>query len=284
MAEENQLFVLDREAMLRLWLSDKVAAGAMSQAEAEALWRRFREDGHNVANYFSTATDVQLMAKLARDLKNPLGRVYFKEYGGKLHVVFKGRAGVRRILTGTRYGVQNAKVVNFAIGRAGIRASAKGGTIVSVFLLTAWNIADYVLRDEATLGQLIGGIASDVTKAAIGGGVGYAAGALMVGTAVGTFALGPILFAVAVGVGVGLALDWLDDRYQLTAKLQKMLDEAIDRMAAELERRRQGVIESGIEAASALAWRLIDLAADAAWDAARRQLNRLVTWRFVPTL
>jgi hypothetical protein len=53
-----------------------------------------------------------------------------------------------------------------------VTKSVKGGTIVSVVLLTAWNIIDYGIRDDATLGQMLGGIAGDVSKALIAGGVG----------------------------------------------------------------------------------------------------------------
>lgn len=282
MADDAEVYVLDRDAMMRLWLHDKVEANALSQMEANALWRRYQTESKFIANYFSVTDDIALLTKLARDLKHPLARCYFKNYGGKAHIIFKGRAGVRAILTGTKYGVQNAKVINMGLGRAGVRASAKGGTILSIFLLTAWNIADYVVRDEATLSQLIGSIAADVTKAAIAGGIGYAAGALMVGTVVGTFALGPLAVAVVVGIGVGVALDWIDNRFQLTQKLQAKLQDLMDEVEARLEAAQEGLIQRGAEAARALAWYVIDLAVDAAVDAARRQIRRVITWQAVP--
>lgn len=293
MADDYEIFVLDRDAMMRLWLHDKIDRRIMSQLEADKLWRRYQTETKFVANYFSVLDDIALLTKLARDLKHPLARCYFKRYNGKLHIVFKGRAGIRTILTGTRYGVQNAKVINMGLGRAGVKASAKGGTIVSIFLLTAWNIADYVMRDEATLGQLIGSIAADVTKAALAGGVGYAMGAAMVGTAVGTFALGPLAVAVVVGIGVGVALDWLDNRYQLTQKLQAMVQDVLDRLQrgyqaaraqvdGKVEEARQGLLDTAADAIRWGAWKLIDMAGDAAEDAARRGIDRVLSWRFVP--
>lgn len=280
-AQDEQVYVLDAPTMMRLWLTDKVSAGAMTQAQADALWRRYTTETKFVANYFSVGDDLALMTKLARDMRSPLGRVYFKNYGGKTHIILKGAPGLRTILTGTRYGVQNAKVINMGLGRAGVRASARGGTIVSIFLLTAWNIADFVLRDDATLGQLLGGIAGDVSKAALAGGIGYMAGAAVVGTVVGTFALGPLVVAVVVGIGVGLALDWIDNRFQLTQKLQTAIDEGIARVNAEIERQKQGLLDRGANALGNLAAGLIDLAADAAMDYVRRQFNRQ-SWRFLP--
>jgi hypothetical protein len=280
-ANDEQVFVLDRDSMFRLWLADKVSSGKLSQAQADQLWRRSRDDARFFANYFSTGQDLALLTKLARDLQSPIARCYFKTYNGKQHIIFKGHPGVRRILTGTRYGVQNAKVVSMGLGRAGVVKSARGGTIVSVFLLTAWNITDFVLRDDATLGQLLGGIAADISKAAIGGAIGGMVGATAVGTAVGAFALGPLFVAVVVSVGVGLALDWIDERYKLTKRLQKMLDEAFVRFDRAVEEQRNNALDSGRDALGALAGRLIDLAADAAIDFARRELQRL-TWRFMP--
>jgi hypothetical protein len=283
MPDQQEVFVLDRDSMMRLWLHDQVESRRMTQVQADALWARYKGETRFVANYFSTGTDLALLTKLARDLRTPLGRVYFRDYGGKTHIVFKGRAGLRQILTGTRYGVQNAKVVSMGLGRAGIVKSAKGGTIVSCFLLTAYNIADYFLRDGATLGQLLGAVASDLTKAAIGGAVGAMAGAAVVGTVIGTFALGPLVVAVAVSVGVGLALDWLDNRYNITGRLQARLDRAIADMEQRIEQGRQNLLERGADAMAWLAHGLIDLATDAAVGAVRRALPR-PTWQIVPRL
>lgn len=283
MPEQQEVFVLDRDSMMRLWLSDQVQSRRMTQAQADALWDRYKGETRFVANYFSTGTDLALLAKLANDLQSPLGRVYFKDYGGKTHIIFKGRAGLRAIFTGTRYGVQNAKVVSMGLGKAGVRASARGGTIVSCFLLTAYNIADFFLRDGATLGQLLGAVASDLTKAAIGGAVGAMAGAAVVGTVIGTFALGPLVVAVAVSVGVGLALDWLDNRYNLTGRLQVRLDQAIAELERRYEQGKQNLVERGAQAVGWLASELIDLATDAAVDAVRRRLPR-PSWQFLPRL
>lgn len=279
--QDQQVYVLDRDAMMRLWLSTKVAANNLTQVQADQLWRRYQTESRFVMNYFTTATDAALLAKLGNDLGTPVGRVYFKSYGGKEHIVFKGHAGLRRILTGTRYGVQNAKIINMGLGRAGVKASARGGGIVSIFLLTGWNIADYVMRDEATLGGLLGAIGGDVVKVAIGSAIGATAGALAVGTAIGTFALGPLAVAVVVGVGVGLALDWIDNRFQLTAKLQKMVDAGIAKLQQQVEQGKENVIEAGVSMAASLASRVIDLAVDYAADAARRQLHKL-SWQFLP--
>lgn len=209
-------------------------------------------------------------------------RVVFKSYGGRAYIIFKGYPGARKFFTGTRYGVQHAKVIKMGIGRAGMRASAKGGFILSAILLTAFDVTEYFLSDRETLGQLIGQIAGDVTKAAIGGAIGLGAG-MAAGLVIGTFALGPLVVALIVGVVASWALDKLDSHYHLTEKVQAALDRGIARVEAKRAQVHQGMIEAGWEAVGALTARLVDLAEDEAAAFVRRQINGL-TWRIVPRL
>lgn len=73
MPDTQQVFVLDRDSMMRLWLADQVASHRMTQAQADALWARYKGETRFAANYFSTGTDLALLTKLARDLRTPLG-------------------------------------------------------------------------------------------------------------------------------------------------------------------------------------------------------------------
>lgn len=210
------------------------------------------------------------------------GRCCFKRYGGKLHVLFNGRPGLRQVLTGTRDGVQHAEVVSLGIGRAGVMKSVKGGSIVSVILLTAWNIVDFVMRDGATLGQLVGGITADITKAVIAGGVGYAGASVAVGLGM-TVACGPLVLAVVVGVGVGWALDVIDKKYKLTEKMRNMLDMGF----AELQRRKDALAAQGRRAVLGTIGDLVDLARDAAIGGVGREVQRRIgrfRWSPIPRL
>ncbi|MEG3086762.1 hypothetical protein [Sphingomonas sp. PB4P5] len=258
-----------------MWLTEAVATGKMTQAVADKHWRDYADNWHTIANYFSATDDAMLIRKLVRET-GIRGRCYFKSYNGKLHVVFKGYPGLRRVLTGTRYGALHPKVVGLGIGKAGVAKSVKGGTIVSIVLLTAWNIIDYVIRDDATLGQLLGGIAGDVSKALIAGGVGYAVGSAAVALGM-TVAAGPLVIAVVVGLGVGWALDAIDKKYRFTERLQKQLDEGI----AELERQKQALIARGKSTAFQAAGNVIDLIRDAAIAEAKRQIREMV-WKHLP--
>ncbi|MBB3878118.1 hypothetical protein [Sphingomonas pseudosanguinis] len=273
--QTNQIVVADRDMLVRMWLAEAVATGKMTQAAADKHWNDYSDNWHTIANYFSATDDAMLIRKLVRET-GIRGRCYFKSYNGKLHVVFKGYPGLRRVLNGTKYGALHPKVVGLGIGKAGVAKSVKGGTIVSVVLLTVWNIVDYVIRDEATLGQMLGGIAGDVSKALIAGGVGYAAGSAAVALGM-TVAAGPLVIAVVVGLGVGWALDALDQKYRFTERLQKQLDEGI----AELERKKQALVARGRSTAFQAAGNLIDLIRDAAIAEGKRQIRDMV-WKLLP--
>lgn len=273
--QANQIVIADRDMLVRMWLTEAVATGKMTQAAADKHWKEYGENWHTVANYFSATDDAMLIRKLVRET-GIRGRCYFKSYNGKLHVVFKGYPGLRRVLTGTKYGVLHPKVVGLGIGKAGVAKSVKGGTIVSVVLLTVWNIVDYVIRDEATLGQMLGGIAGDVSKALIAGGVGYAAGSAAVALGM-TVAAGPLVIAVVVGLGVGWALDALDQKYRFTERLQKQLDEGI----AEMERKKQALVARGRSTVFQAAGNVIDLLRDAAIAEGKRQIRDMF-WKILP--
>jgi hypothetical protein len=289
MAENQEVYVLDEASMVRLWLTVKVDSGAMTQPQATRFWNDYTRDGSRfLATYFTLAGDIALLTKLARDLGTPLGKVYFKSYGGKTHVIFKGHAGLRKILTGTRYGVVNAKVVSLGIGEKGVRQATRKGGILSIILITAWNIADFVLKDDVTLGQFIGRLSTDIAKIGASTVVGSLAGAAAVGTAVGAFALGPLVVAVAVGLGVSLALDYLDDKYGWTSKLQAFLDRKIAAINARLRQIRDDAKLFAIRSAAEVLDELVDVAAESARRRFLREIDKYFpfrrSWPSLPSL
>lgn len=289
MAENQEVYVLDEQSMVRLWLTTRVDSNAMTQAEATRFWDDYARGGSRfLATYFATAGDVLTLTRLARDLGSPLGKVAFKSYGGKTHVIFKGHPGLRKVLTGTRYGVTNAKVVSLGIGEKGVRHAVRKGGILSIILVTAWNITDFVLNDNVTLGQFIGQTATDVAKIGASAAVGAMAGAAAVGTVVGAFALGPLIVAVAVGIGAALVLDYLDNKYGWTRKLQSFLDEKIAAVNAKLREIRDDAELFAIRSAAEVLDDLIDMVSESARRRFLRELEKYIPglpdWPRMPSL
>lgn len=284
MADE-EILVLDTDNMMRLWLYDKLAANELTEIQADQIWREHRSKAEFGAGYGAYATDGALLLKLARDMRTPMGRVVYKSYGGKPHVILKGNPRLRTILTGTRYGVNNAKIVSMGIGKHGALNSVKSGTIVSIIIVSVFRITDYVLRDEATLTQLVGALGVDIVKIAIASAAGAMAAKIAAGTLiVASVAAGPLIAAVAVGIVVTVALNALDERYHLTARVQKALDEAMAKAQRMAEQTKQSIFERGRNMLLAAGSAVIDLAVDFAADRARRLIDDVISWRPLPRL
>ena len=235
--QDATVYIYSREEAWGAWLNDQVSQGKLTPENARKLYNEWKVIPEKAASYFSTAGDLQTLVRFARDL-GPLESFYVKEYKGKLLLVLKGNAKLRTILTGTRYGIENAKIVSMGLGYKGAMESIRGGGILTAVLVSAVDVLTEVLSDQPSLTRLIGTLAVDVAKVAVGAGASFAAVSLLYGAgAVGaSFALGPLAVAVVVGLAVGIALDYLDDRYKLKERLTTMLRDVIaaaQRQAAE---------------------------------------------------
>lgn len=268
---DETVYALSREEALSAWLSDAVSKGKIGAGEARRLWNEWTKVPGAAANYFATGTDLLLFAKLARDLGQPGTKFYVKEYGGKLHIVLKGQPGLRKILTGAKYGVALPKVVNMGLGRLGAMKSIKGGAVVTLVLVSAYNVINFVMSDTMKMSELIGSLAVDVAKVAAStaiaaGFVGMIYGSAAVGASI---ALGPLAVAIVIGVGASWALDYLDNRYQLKQQLSTMLADVADDVQRRVDQAREGVIDAGL--------RIVGAAIDAVVEEAGRQLRRYVS-------
>ena len=188
--------------------------------QLNAEWESMKGVAETAANFTAPAMDVAQARKIIQDFGIKAQKVVMKSYRGKEYIIFKGYAGQRTFLRGTRYLAENPKVVRMAIGPKGVMSSVKVGFAVTVVLSVGIEILDYVLRDEATLYELLGNVTSDLIKIGISTLAGAIAG-LAVGSAavVGTVAAAPLIAAIAVGVATGIALDAIDSRLGATKAL-----------------------------------------------------------------
>ncbi len=278
----RQASVLDHAALFEIWLNKQVATGRLSAKQAKDYWNRH---GHETLDFIKSKIPIlgdlvdtgKTIVAVIRDL-GLAGEYYIKTYGQKQYIIFKGSSAARKLLTGTRYGVNHAKVVEMQLGRAGIRAAARESFIFGMIFCTVIDVVDYVSRDNGTLTELFGTIAVDLGKCLIASGAAVAAGvatAALMGTAV--IALGPIVVALAVGIGVSLALDAIDNRFKITQRLGKLLEDGLET----LEKAAHALMQQ-----SARAWnefvtthRMIDLRHEAE-EVARRFRQEVDTMRW----
>ena len=239
-----------------------VMAESPQYAPQRSTWEALKKGVEVGANYTATGKDLGTLTKLFADLGFSGTKAYIKYYKGRPYVIFKGSPALRRIFTGTRYGLQNAKVVQMGIGRSGAISAARSGGVLTIVLVSAFRIADYILTDQMTLNQLVGTLATDIVKIGIATGASIiaAAGA----AAVFTVAIGPTIAAIGVGLLVSYGLAKLDNHYEITTKVIAALDE--------LERRKNVKLKQLQQDAAGLAGGLVDGVIDYAVDEAKRIL------------
>jgi len=217
-SNKHEVYVVSIEEMDAIIRSSRNG----SKPSVKSEWQNIKNKVGLGATYYAAADDAVTMAKLIGDLGSFGAKAYIKSYGGKPHIILKGRPGLRNILTGTKYGINNPKVVSIGLGKTGAVAAAKQGGVLTVVLLSAYRVVDYFLTDEMALSQLIGTLATDIVK------VGIATGAsIVMATVAGatTFAVGPILAVVVVGFGVAYLLEKVDSSLGITDRVVAGLDE-----------------------------------------------------------
>ncbi|MBL4706587.1 MAG: hypothetical protein JKY54_18810, partial [Flavobacteriales bacterium] len=238
-------------------------------------WQKLKGKTEVGASYYASADDLRTLSKLVGDLGGYTAKAYIKTYGGKPHIILKGRPGLRRILTGTKYGIKNPKVITMGLGKAGAVNAAKSGGILSIVLLSAYRVADYFLTDQATLSQLFGSLATDIAKVGIAVGVSIAA-ATVVSTAF-TVAIGPIAAVVVVGVLTSMLLSALDKRYGITDKVIACLDELGDDVNSYIQRVKDNIERSVANAASEALDYVIESATRTVINTAKHSLQRFLS-------
>ncbi|SEA25402.1 hypothetical protein [Alkalimonas amylolytica] len=227
--KENQhdIFVQNCREFIELWVAEQKNKGKSPQ-QIEAAFEQIT--GNNLAdameqagrafgsNMISVAADSKMLVALAAEMKRSgsiLGRYYIDTRGGKQYVIFKGRPGLRKTLTGTRYLATNTKVMKIGVGGQALRASARGGFIVSVIFSVSLNSIDWVLKDEFRWTNWIANVSTDLVKVVISGAAGYAAGMYFAGAAA-TIAILPLGAAIVAGIVVAGALYVLDNHFGIT--------------------------------------------------------------------
>ena len=148
---------------------------------------------------------------------------------GKPYIVFKGYPGLRTHLGGTRYLVNNPKVVSMDVGRFGAANAIKGGIIISIIFSIAFHAIEQVLNNRATWHDFIASVSVDVVSAITGGAIAWGAVSAVIG-ATAMAAVGPIALVVVVGAGLTYALGAVADHYRITEHLANMLIESDSRM------------------------------------------------------
>lgn len=267
---QHEVYILSLEEM------DHVFASGKKNPLVQEKWQKYKSKVELSANYYSSGQDIFLLNKLLADMGYTGARAYVKYYGGKPHIILKGYPGLRKILNATKYGVQNAKVVKMGLGKHGGINAAKSGGILTIVLVTAFRVVDYFLRDDATLSQLFGALATDIVKIGIvtGASVAAATGVSMFGAAMTSgvatgalagmvVAVGPLVAVIAVGLLVSVAMAKLDEHYGITDKVIAALDEISEKgISGIIAEKKRLIVQRGSQVANDTVDSVIDYAVD----------------------
>ncbi|WP_020197897.1 hypothetical protein [Vibrio owensii] len=172
---------------------------------------------------------------------------YYNQVGTEM-IKLSGYSGLRRILTGTTYRLDNPKVVQLGIGKYGLANSIKSGTVLTIYVAAGFRILDYALNDEVFLTDLIGSLAVDIVKIGISSAVSAIAGSLML-TSVALVSA-QLAVVVVAGLVTSIVLNELDKHYGVTERVIELL-----------ERAEQEAVEKGKELQKSVKDSLLDLTA-----------------------
>lgn len=271
-ANKHEIYVVSIEEMDAIVRSS--AKGRFPHIQKS--WQKIKNKAETGAHYTASADDLRTLSKLVGDLGGFATKAYVKTYNGKPHIILKGHAGLRTVLTGTKYGIKNPKVVTMGLGKAGAIHAAKTGGILSIVLLSAYRVIDYFLTDQVTLSQLIGSLATDVVKVGIvtGAAIAVASGLVAAGF---TVAIGPIFAVVFIGFVGSMVLSAIDIRYSITKTVIAGLDEMGDDINAYHKQIKKDAEKTANEAIDSVIDYAIESAQRVFINMARHHINKFLS-------
>ena len=133
---------------------------------------------------------------------NLLGRFEIRPTNGRDYIVFKGNKNLRKTIRGNRYGMLNPTIIKMGIGTDGLKASAKGGALVTVVVSVSVNSYGWIFDESIGWKDFLLNVSTDLVKAAIAVVAGYFAA-----KTIASFS-GMIALANAAGFVIGLYVGW----------------------------------------------------------------------------
>ncbi|TWB21732.1 hypothetical protein [Nitrospirillum bahiense] len=214
--EDHEVFIFDLNDIMKL---------------NDSLKDNYDTDAVSLTQLVQSGIQVSKQIKLL----GVLGLAYIKTASdGRQYLIFKGYAGHRPNLSGTRYALENPKVGCFVVGTRELLKDAAKATRIAVIAFIAIDIVKECLADHFSLARLGVQIASDIAQAVAASAIGVGVGAAVI-SVVGTAAMPVVaIFALTVAAGffAGMALTWLDNKYQLTNQLVAAAMKIEDDLAA----------------------------------------------------
>ncbi|NHB92913.1 hypothetical protein [Photorhabdus cinerea] len=185
----------------------------------------------SISPFAGNIHDFFAFAAIVKEFRNiGITATEYFDKNGKCYIKISGHAGLRRIITGTRYGANNPKMLSMGIGQQGLNSSIVKGVKFCIIFSVMYRTIEAVFKDEYTLADFIGNITVDMAKTAIIAATSWALGSFVTATAI----LGGSIIAAAgiiilVGFGIAIGLEILDAKYGISKKLIELIKEEVKR-------------------------------------------------------
>lgn len=180
-----------------------------------------------VSPYAGTIHDTPSVIKLIGEFRSlDINAKEFKAANGKTYIRISGRAGVRRIVTGTRYGANHPTMVNLGIGMQGLKDGIVKGIKFCLVFSFIYRGLEWAFKDEYHFADFLGNVTADMAKMALvaAGSASMGAIALSVGLFGGSI-IGVGIVVLGIGFGITVGLEYIDNKYGLSEKLIQYLRE-----------------------------------------------------------
>lgn len=158
-------------------------------------------------------------------------KAFIYKYKGIEYVKITGRAGIRRILKGTRYAINNPQILELGIGTAGKDAGIISGARFCIWFSLAYRTIELIFENNYSVVDFVGNITMDMAKVIVTVFVAKIAIALVSGIAIMTGVTLPIsvgiFIIITIGFGITSALDSLDKKFSLSNELKVLIKEGM---------------------------------------------------------
>ncbi|WP_445496035.1 hypothetical protein [Photorhabdus sp. SF281] len=165
-----------------------------------------------IASYAGNIHDAFDFTNVVREFKQ-LGIIATEYVGkyGKKYIKISGYAGVRKIITASRYSASNMKMISMGIGQQGINSGIVKGMKFCILFSLAYRTVEYIFKDEYTLADFLGNIAVDLAKTAVAAFASWTIGTVLSSF----FVAGASIIVVAgivvlAGLAAAIALNYLN--------------------------------------------------------------------------
>ncbi|MGL4967053.1 MAG: hypothetical protein ACRC67_37885 [Inquilinus sp.] len=192
------------------------------------------------------ALDLSGLIPLLRDVNSGMellrelglnGRYYTKEINGRTYVILRGYAGLRKVLSASRYLPTNPKVIAYGLTRAAAGMDAGVNVVITIVVLVPLEIIRY-LMGEQTLSEVLGNVLTGSMIAALSSAAAFGVASI---PALGAApAVAVVAGTIVVGLLIGWGLNRLADALNVSGLISMALDRAAQRLAEEGARKARG--------------------------------------------